>query len=321
MSSVELCIIRNEKAYFPILQNEINWEIQLYGSPSKLTFKVLPDDIISFFEGDKVSLKVNDTYLFLGYIFSKKRNKNRIITVTAYDQLRYFKNKDTIKYHHKKASDIIKIFAAQYGFKTGTIEDTEYVITSRLEENKTLYDIILTAIDLTVQNKKKLYVLYDDYGLITLKNIDNMNVDVVVGEDNAVDFDYESSIDGETYNKIKLSTPCNDKKKRNVFIAQDSKHMNEWGILQYFDTLEENENGIAKAKALLEKYNRKKRTVSLKKVIGDIRVRAGSRVIVYIQNLGELSLQSYMMVDKVKHTFKDEEHFMDLTLRGGGKFA
>ena len=33
--------------------------------------------------------------------------------------------------------------------------------------------------------------------------------------------------------------------------------------------------------------------------------------------LGEKKKKNFMLVEKVKHTFKLDEHFMDLTLRGG----
>lgn len=34
-------------------------------------------------------------------------------------------------------------------------------------------------------------------------------------------------------------------------------------------------------------------------------------------NLGDIVANSYMMVEKAVHTFKENEHFMTLTLRGG----
>ena len=34
-------------------------------------------------------------------------------------------------------------------------------------------------------------------------------------------------------------------------------------------------------------------------------------------DLGERKVENFMLVEKVKHIFKNGEHFMDLTLRGG----
>ena len=45
-------------------------------------------------------------------------------------------------------------------------------------------------------------------------------------------------------------------------------------------------------------------------------MRAGTSIVVKL-NLGDVQVNNFMLVEKVKHTFKFQEHFMDLTLRGG----
>jgi hypothetical protein len=92
--------------------------------------------------------------------------------------------------------------------------------------------------------------------------------------------------------------------------------MNKWGVLQYFDTLKEGENGQAKADALLNLYNVKTRNLSINNAFGDVRVRAGSLVPVFL-NLGDVKVQNMMLVEKCKHEFQDSQHLMTLTLRGG----
>ena len=86
--------------------------------------------------------------------------------------------------------------------------------------------------------------------------------------------------------------------------------------MQYYDTLSEGENGQAKADALLKLYNSKTRTLKITNAIGDTRVRAGSMVVINLA-LGDINVKNFMLVEKVTHTFKLDEHFMDLTLRGG----
>lgn len=104
--------------------------------------------------------------------------------------------------------------------------------------------------------------------------------------------------------------------KREIYIAKDSAHINQWGILQYFDTLKEGENGAAKANALLSLYNSKTRKLKITKAFGDVRVRAGSLIPVSL-NLGDIVTNTFMLVEKAVHTFNESEHWMDLTLRGG----
>ena len=213
------------------------------------------------------------------------------------------------------------MIASDFSLQTGTIENTKYVIASRVEDNTSLFDMIENALDMTLQNKKQMFVLYDDFGRLTLKNISSMYVQnrgvyLMIDEETGENFDYTSSIDDDTYNKVKLTYDNEKTGKREVYIAKDSKHINEWGVLQYFDTLSKGENGQAKADALLQLYNKKTRNLKIKKVIGDTRVRAGSMIMVNL-NLGDVKLKNFMLVEKAKHTFKLDEHYMELTLRGG----
>lgn len=282
----------------------------------KLTFKVLQDNLLNFTEGNAVRFKYKENNTFYGFAFTKKRNKNSLITVTAYDQLRYFKNKDTYVYKNKTADEIVQMLANDFLLNIGILEQTGYKIASRSESNKTLFDISQTAIDLTTQNTNEMFVLYDDFGKICLKNIERMKVGLVIDEETGENFDYSSSIDNDTYNQIKLTYDNKKTGKREVYIAKDTSHINEWGVLQYYDKIDENVNGRAKVDALLKLYNQKTRKLQIKNAIGDIRVRGGSLIIVKM-NLGDIKLQNFMLVEKVKHTFKNNEHFMDLTLRGG----
>ena len=139
---------------------------------------------------------------------------------------------------------------------------------------------------------------------------------IVMNEETGENFDYTSSIDSDTYNKVKLTYDNEETGKREVYIAQDGSHINEWGILQYFDTLSKGENGQAKADALLQLYNKKTRNLKITNALGDTRVRAGSMVVVNL-DLGDMKLKNFMLVEKVTHKFNLDEHFMDLTLRGG----
>jgi hypothetical protein len=310
-----------KKAYLPIIEEGIEWSTERRSTPGKLTFKVVKDDIISFSEGAAVRLKVDGKAVFFGFVFSKKRDKDQIIIVTAYDQLRYLNNKDTYVYENKTASQFIKMIAADFALNVGTIEDTGFVIASRVEDNTSLFDMIENALDLTLTNSKEMFVLYDDFGKLTLKNISSMYVGesgayLMIDEETGENFEYTSSIDSDTYNKIKLTYDNDETGKREVYIAQDSSHMNAWGILQYFDTLSDGENGQSKADALLQLYNKKTRNLKITNALGDTRVRAGSMVVINL-NLGDMSLKNFMLVEKVKHTFKLDSHFMDLTLRGG----
>lgn len=313
---VELLIQHGDKVYQPVVEEGITWSTERKNTPGQLTFTVVKDSIINFTEGDAVRLKVNGSNIFYGFVFKKNRDKEKKIKVTAYDQLRYLKNKDTYVYTNKTASEFIKMVAADFQMQTGTIEDTGFKIASRVESNTSLFDMIQNALDLTLQNQKYMYVLYDDFGKLTLKGLDSMRLNLLIDEETGENYDYTSSIDDDTYNRIKLTYDNEDTGKREVYIAQSGANINQWGVLQYYDTLKENENGQAKADALLDLYNVKTRNLSVKNAIGDVRVRAGSMIVVML-DLGDIKVQNLMLVEKCKHEFKESQHLMTLTLRGG----
>ena len=176
--------------------------------------------------------------------------------------------------------------------------------------------IIQTALDETLKATSQMYVLYDDVGKLTLKNIGDMKMELLIDDETAGDFDYKTSIAAQTYDKVKLSYENKDTGKREIFIAQDSSNINQWGVLQYYEKIDSTANAKVMADALLNLYNTKTRTLKLKNVLGDIRVRAGTMLVVTL-GLGDMNLSSYLMVEQVKHTFSNEQHFMDLNMRGG----
>lgn len=313
---VEIFIEHASKLYQPIVKEGIQWKTERAGSPSTLKFTVIKDDTIEFQEGEPVLMKVDGTSVFYGFVFTKKRNKDHHIEVTAYDQLRYLKNKDTYVYANKTASQVIQMIAGDFNLNLGTIESTSYVIPSRVEDNQSLFDIIQNALDLELQNKSEMFCLYDDCGKLTLQNIASMKLDILIDADSAENFDYTSSIDQNTYNKVKLTYDNDESGEREVYITQDSSNQNKWGILQYYEKLQKGENGQAKADALLKLYNQKTRNLKVNNCFGDIRCRAGTLIPVQLY-LGDTTVSNYLLVEKATHTFNNDQHLMSLNLRGG----
>ena len=301
----------------PVVESvSIEWERQ--GQPGKLTADIVKTPGLSFQEGDPCRFSVDGTPIFYGFVFEKARkgSMDQVITITVYDQLYYLKNKDTYVYSNKTAAAVIRMIAEDFQLNVGALADTGYTLASRVEDNKTLFDIIQTALDETLKATSQMYVLYDDVGKLTLKNIGDMKLGLLVDNETAGDFDYKTSIASQTYDKVKLSYENKDTGKREIFIAQDGSSINQWGLLQNYEKIDSTANAKAMADALLSLYNTKTRTLKLKDVLGDVRVRAGTMLVVML-GLGDMNLSSYLMVEQVKHTFSNEQHVMDLNMRGG----
>lgn len=313
----ELYITHKGRVQRPVVEGSVTWETTRMGQPGKLTFSVVNDDVLDFQEGNPVIFKVGGKSVFFGFVFIKGRDKEQIIKVTAYDQLRYLKNKDTYVYTKKKAGDVVRMIAKDYNLNIGEIADTGYVIPSRIREDMTLFDIIYDALDLTLLNRRKLYVLYDSFGQLTLKDVETMKIpDLVLGEYNSQNYNYTTDIDTDTYNKVKLYRDNDKTGKREYYIAQDTSNMNNWGVLQYFGKVDEDTNAKVKAESILKIKNKKRRTLQAKDVIGDVRARAGASAMILMRDIGDISVKQYMLIEKAKHVFSNDEHWMTLDLRG-----
>lgn len=316
--SYELLIQHGNKIMYPPVAEGVTIEWERKGQPGKLVFEVVKSTGLSFQEGDPCRFSVDGTPVIYGFVFEKSRKGSNpnVIKVTVYDQLYYLKNKDTYVYEGKTATEVIKMIAEDFQLNLGALEDTGHKIASRVEDNQTLFDIIQNALDETLKATGQMYVLFDDVGKLTLKKLGSMKLGMVIDDETAGDYDYKTSIASQTYDKIKLSYENKDTGKREIFIAQDGSHINQWGVLQYYEKINGTANAKAMADALLSLYNTKTRTLKLQDVLGDIRVRGGS-LLVTMLGLGDINVSNYLMVEQVKHTFRDGQHLMDLKMRGG----
>lgn len=311
---VHLYIQNGTAVYEPVVEGNIVWETQRKGQPGKCSFTLIQDQFLNIQEGNAVRLDVNGTSVFFGFIFERTWNSDGLLKITAYDQLRYLKNKDSYNYTEKTASQVLQMIAADFNLRVGVLEDTGYTL-SRNEKDKTLFDIILNALDLTMIYTGKIFVLYDDAGQLVIRNTENMALDVTIAEDTAQDYDYKISIDSDTYNQIKVYCDNDKTKKRDVYMTKSTENINKWGVLQFSESIDKASDGQKIAENYLIRYNKPSRSLSIKEAFGDIRVRAGCYIPVTL-DVREEKLNNYLLVEAVTHKIDKGVHTMDLTLRG-----
>lgn len=312
----ELLISHRGKLLLPPVAEGVTIEWERQGQPGKLTAQVVKTPGLELEEGDACRFSVDGVPVFYGFVFEQSRRGSdpEAIRITVFDQLYYLKNKDTYVYTGKTAGEVVKMLAEDFKLRTGVLADTKYRIPSRVEDSQTLFDIVQNALDETLKATGELYVLYDDVGKLTLRGLGEMKLDLLVDEETAGDYDCQSSISRQTYDKIKLAYENKETGKRELYLAQDSGHINQWGVLQYYEKLDSAANAKAMADALLGFYNQKSRTLRLQNVLGDIRVRGGTLLAVKLEGIG---VARYLMAEQVKHTFSQGQHLMELKLRGG----
>nr|WP_317356783.1 hydrolase [uncultured Tyzzerella sp.] len=250
--------------------------------------------------------------MFFGYIFTKKIIDNNIINIVAYNSIRYLVARDTYIYKNKTASQVLKMICADFGLKTGNIEDTSYIIPYRIEENQTILDIIYKSLELTKNFNNKNYILFDDFGKISLKSYENMKLPIVIDCDKYIlQYKYISSIDKNVYNSVKVSVKNRKTKVISTYLQEDATNKKKWGTLRKFERLPNDFNSVqAKnyAKNILNIHNKLNEKMEIL-CFGDEKVSSGNIINILINKQSKT-----MMVEQCSHIIKNNEHLMKLTL-------
>ena len=320
---------RTGEYYIPSVLDGLEWEIHRKGAAGKIDFKAVIDDTLKIDHGDVVDVLYNGFQFFHGYVFKKARNRERIWTVRAYDQLRYLLNKDSFSYENKTATEVIKELAEDFEVKCGEMADTAYKIPKRREDGSTILDMAQNALDLTMIKTKKMFVLYDECGELKLTDVEAMQTDLYIDSETAENLEYTSSIDKDVYNLVKLSVDDGNGGHKLIYAPANNKDYEksetrkQWGVLQYFESVNPKNNMDPQemANKLLEHHNHIRRTLKVRKQAGDLRIRGGSMLYVNIptedSDLKEDVRKAHIaIVESVTHRFTNNVHTMDLDLKG-----
>ncbi len=264
--------------------------------------------------GDIVRVRQDGRNVFYGYIFSIESGREETVQITAYDQMRYLLANDSYVLSNVTARQVVERIGKDFGLKLGKLDDTKHAIPGLSENNTKLLDIIYKALDKTLIATKKIYVLFDDFGELMLRDAETMALDFSLGDTSLVyDYKQKRSLD-KTSNKIKIVRDNKESGKRELYIIQDSRTIAKWGLLQHYQTVDEKVSA-EKVKEMLDNLiqlkNREQRSFSIE-ALGDIRVRAGCYVSI---NMEELGLNQRFLVNECTHKFDGSvEHTMSLEL-------
>lgn len=300
---MEFIVIADGQSYeIGELVTKVSYSDKLNDGCSKLEFSYINADLI-IKNGSVIKFKYGDHNIFYGYAFKHSRGKDKEINVTAYDQLRYCKAKDTIVIHEDTVATLTQKMCNYLGLKYGSLADSGYVLATGSQYDKTWLDIVYSGIDDTVLNKGKKYALRDEEGYITLRDVEDLQLDLVLGDESLVyDFSYEKSIDDEFYNQVKLVSPNETSGKLDPYIVKDSDSISSYGLLQYYQKLDNNTNASKikdMADQLLGLYNHEVESLSLN-CLGDTSIRAGTS---FYGLISDIDLSRRLIVKEVTHDF------------------
>ena len=282
---------------------------------ARFLFTVLKDDTVSFNQGDAVSVKYDGRIIFYGYIFSKTRDKQGLIDVVAYDQMRYLKNRRSYTRGKMTLEEIVYKIANDNAMATGEIEKSTTLLPAMAVDNISLLDVIVKGCKTERNLSGKRYMVYDEGGYITMKNEENMAKEVLIDSSQAENFIYKDTIDDNVYNMICL---YNDTKKfnlREITTVSDKETMEKWGTLILSKKVSDENNSLVEAKNLLKEYNRINREIVIKGTKGNVDFMPG--VWLWLKMvMGDLSIDGYVRCRKAVHIFGKNLYTTDLYIDG-----
>lgn len=288
--------------------------------PNKCSFEIIKKDELAFWEGANISIVVDDNKLFKGVVFSKQRKKDvDLITVTAYGYARYLKNKDTYVFEGKTSDQVFSKICNDFVIPYRIVDRSSFICAPRPYNAKPLYEMIKTSLHDTLIHTGQWFIIRDNFGVLEHVNIKSLVSPYVIGDSSGLmDFNYETSIDNDVYNQVKLYRDNKETGKRDIFIVNDTinggQKLKEWGILQLYEAVDENLNSKQieqKAIGMLKLYNDTKRTLKLE-TIGIPSISAGSIFACKIEDLGDMSLNNYLLVNSCTHKITNSVHTMTL---------
>ncbi|WP_283609196.1 XkdQ/YqbQ family protein [Faecalispora anaeroviscerum] len=282
----------------------------------QLTFDYPASKAGMFPNGSTVIFTYGGANIFYGFLFTTKQDTKKFSCV-CYDQLRYFKAKNTIIRPLSTLTEFMNTVAAAIGdrVRLGQIDSTIAKLPLYRFNNQTHLDMIYKSIEETLCTNGHWYVLRDNFGAIELRDFVDLRLPILIGDGSmATGFDYERSIDEDSYNYIKVAKDDSKTGICNTYVAMDAGNIKSWGKLILLDKVSAdlNESQLAaRAHQLLQLKNRETQTLKID-CMGDPRVLGGSGIRVKIAEAG---LDLWTVVDSVTHNFSHNKHTMNLELK------
>ncbi|WP_068613487.1 XkdQ/YqbQ family protein [Paenibacillus tuaregi] len=265
-------------------------------------------------KGNELRLILNEKKeLFRGVIFSDQIDAQGQMSLTAYDENIYLtKNKDTRIFRGMTASAVVNKLCGDFSIDTGEIKDTGFVIPKLVFRDKTLFEMMIMAINETRKQTGEQFYLTSRKGKLHLLPRKEQEVKWVLENGvNILGVSYSQSIE-EMKTQIKV-VGGDSKKKELTASAMDAGLIQRFGIMQH---LEKPDQSMTKsqmeqrAKQLLEDMGTIDDEAHVE-CLGIDEVVSGSAV--YVKESMTGILGGYY-VSSDDHSFEGGVHKMSLTL-------
>lgn len=298
---------------------DFTYTTEIEEQPGKTVFSIIKTGEKEFKEGNTVLITDDEHKIFKGFIFGRSRASDiRKVKINCYDQMRYLKNKDSRVFSGMTSSQIFASICEELLLKYEVVDASNYVCPPRTEDGATWFEMIQNSLNATLAGTGKYYIIRDNFGTLQHIKVSSLNTGWLLGDAHGVtDFSYETSIDKDVYNQVKLYKDNKDTKKREIYIVNDTinggGNLRAWGLLQYYESIREDlsPTQIAdRATKYLGAFNNVKKTLKIS-ALGIWGINAGS-IFTCNMDIGDQVLNSYLLVKKAEHKVTGGKHTMSL---------
>lgn len=296
------------------LAGQITVTKNIEGNAGQLTVLLQkdPHNLLQISNGSIISFIVDRVGIFFGYVFKIGKDSTKTYKITAYDQLRYLKNEEVYVTKELTASQIFEKVCYDNQLKYLVKVPTGYVPSAFLHDKKTLYEVVNRGRKLANINDKKQYYITDEFGTLTWSELSFEKTNLIIGEKSLLtDYQYEKSIDQDTYNQVKMYRDNTKTGKRDVWIAKDSNNIKKWGKLQLLVKADENDTEAAiqeTVKNYLKLKNRETQSLRIHALgVKELQAGKGFKFILNDENINQ-----DMWIISSTHKFEKDSHVMEL---------
>ncbi|MCL1994839.1 MAG: hypothetical protein FWG63_01375 [Defluviitaleaceae bacterium] len=312
-------------------------ELQLVNIPDELSAKKGTEtvDFLTKVDANKhghtVQFSISGEGIFLGYITNVEITEQHNFKITARDSIFWLKSKDYLYTEDMTASDIF----ADVASRKANINHAVRVGSSAVLKpynysfDYTMFAQIEHAIKAAILAEPgNWYIIRDEFGTLVFTELSELFTGIILGDlpvrqagdEYAISYKYNSTIEQETYNYIKAFRPNEDIGMFDTWVAKDSDNISRWGQLNKIVEVDKEMTDAEvyrHTRELLVFHNLPTETFSIK-AFGHIGVYAGNGITLQIGKIGQqgppAGRAGHYWVEKAKHTFRNNYHVMDLEL-------
>lgn len=297
----------------------IKWTTTMDFSAGELTFDMVqpPDQAnIIPYTGDIIKFSWDKQKVFYGYVWTYTLKKDRVVSVSCYDSMRYLKNEDTLIFKANNAGQRFKTICSKAGIKGAAIKSPTTKLKATIYEGKTYFDMLQDSFNKTLKKSSHKYFLTTNYDRVELRRVPHKKLDFYIGDSSGlIDATYSVDIEN-TYNTIRVIKSDSKKHKITAATTVSGKSPAQWGKLQKVVTPKDKANAAQmkeKAQNELKENNLANKTLSVK-CIGDLGLIVGNAVTVKLGDYNKTL--SYAPITKAVHNF-GSDYTCDLELKVG----